>query len=80
MSKKPREDQKLSSVIYEDIFVGMLLNVLRVFMSVGRHFIQFHLISYISSPMDDFYMQMIIKRIIFWFTEHSIENLLDIWS
>ena len=37
----------------------MQFNVLRVFMSVGRHFIEFHLISYIFSPMGDFYMQMI---------------------
>ena len=57
----------------------MQLNVLRVFLSAGRHFIQFHLISYISSPMDDFYMQM-INKLYFDSQNIQLKILLDIWS
>ena len=52
----------------------MQLKVLRVLMSVGRHFIQFHLISYISSPMDDFYMQMINELILYYILIHRTFN------
>ena len=63
--------------------MGVQLKVLRVLMSVGRHFIQFQLISYISSPMDDFYMQMINELILLlYFDSQNIQLkiLLDIWS
>ena len=57
----------------------MQLNVLRVFVYVGRLFIQFHLISYISSPMDDCYMQM-INELYFDSQNIQLKILLDIWS